>query len=101
MIAFKHSKSLQEIIGGHTVKQEKVFKKNLVRLNGKSVPCNSTRPSLCCTQVLNIQTFMSQQRKRTINIFSKLTCKSLSNGMHIMQNPIRWKIQDSLLFKTK
>ena len=29
MIAFKHSKNLQEIIGGHTVKQGKVFKKNL------------------------------------------------------------------------
>ena len=27
MIAFKHSKNLQEIIGGHTVKQGKVFKK--------------------------------------------------------------------------
>ena len=76
MIAFKRIKNLQEIIGGHTVKQEKVFKKNLDRLNGKSVPCSSTRPSLCCTQVLNTQTFMSQQTKRTFNIFHKLTCKS-------------------------
>ena len=76
VIAFKHSKNLQEIIGGHTVKQGKVFKKNLVRLKGKSVPCSSTRPSLCYTQILNTQTFMSQQTKRTFNIFHKLTCKS-------------------------
>ena len=60
MIALKRSKNLQEIFRGHTVKQGNVFKKNLPRINGKSVPCSSTRPSLCCTQVLNTQTFMSQ-----------------------------------------
>ena len=76
MIAFKRSRNLQEIIGGHTVKQGKVFKKNLAGINGKSVPCSSTRPSLCCTQVLNTQTFMSQKTKRTFNIFHKLPCKS-------------------------
>ena len=76
MIALKRSKNLQEITGGHTVKQGKVFRKNLDRLNGRSVPCNSTRPSLCSTQVLNTQTLMSQQTKRTFNIFHKLTCKS-------------------------
>ena len=66
MIAFKSSKNLQEIIGGHTVKQGKVFKKNLIRLNGNTMPCSSTRQSLCCTQVLNTQTFTSQQTKRTL-----------------------------------
>ena len=76
MIAFKRSKNLQEIIGGHTAKHGKVFKKNLTRLNGNSMPCSSTRPSLCCTQVLNTQTFTSQWTKRTFNIFHKLTCKS-------------------------
>ena len=76
MIAFKRSQNLQEIIGGHTVKQGKVFKKNLARINGKSVPCSLTRPSLCCTQVLNTETFMSQQAKRTFSIFHKLTCKT-------------------------
>ena len=35
MIAFKLIKNLQEIIGGHTVKQAKVFKKNMARLNRK------------------------------------------------------------------
>ena len=76
MIAFKHRKNLQKIIGGHTVKPGKVFKKSLDILNGRSVPCSSTRPSLCCTQIVNTQTFMSEQTKRTFNIFHKLTCKS-------------------------
>ena len=76
MRVFKCSKTLQEIIGGHTVIQGKLFKKNLARLNGKSMPCSSTRPSLCCTQVLNTQTLMSQKAKRKFNIFHKLTYKS-------------------------
>ena len=37
MIVFKRSRNLQEIIGGHMVKQGKVFKKNMTRLNGKSM----------------------------------------------------------------
>ena len=74
MIAFKRSKNHQEITGSHTVKQG--FKKNLTRLNGNSMHCSSTRPSLCCTQVLNTQTFTNQQTKRTFNIFHKLTCQS-------------------------
>ena len=43
---------------------------------GKSMPCSSARPSLCCTQIVNTQTLMSQQTKRMFNIFPKLTCKS-------------------------
>ena len=38
MIAFKCSKNLQEIVGGHSVKQGKVFKKNLCRQNRNSTP---------------------------------------------------------------
>ena len=69
MIAFKRSKNLQEIIGGHTVKQGKVLMKNLVTLNRKPLPCSLTRPLVCCTQVLNTQTFLSQQTKRMFNIY--------------------------------
>ena len=69
MIAFKLSKNLQEILGDHTVKQGIVFKKSLHRQNEKSVPCSLTRPSLCCAQILNTQTFTSQQTKGTYNIF--------------------------------
>ena len=38
MIAFKCSKNLQEIVGDHSVKQGKVFKKNLCRQNRNSTP---------------------------------------------------------------
>ena len=69
MITFKQSKNLQEIIGGHTVKQGKVLMKNLVTLNRKPLPCSLTRPLVCCTQVLNTQTFLSQQTKRMFNIY--------------------------------
>ena len=77
MIAFKRSKNLQEIIGGHTVRQGNVFKKSLARLKGKSMPSSSTRSSVCCTQIVNTQMFTSEQTKRTFNIFRKLTCKSI------------------------
>ena len=38
MIAFKCRKNLQEIVAGHSVKQGKVFKKNLCRQNRNSTP---------------------------------------------------------------
>ena len=97
MIAFKSSKNLQEIIGGHTVKEVKVFRKNLARLNGKSTPCSSTRPSLCCTQILNTNNYESANKNNVWCIPQTNLQKSmcyLFNGMHIMQNPIRWKIRD-------
>ena len=68
IIPFKLTENLQENNGGHTVKQGKVFEKSLDRPN-RSLPCNSTRPSLCCTQIVKTQTFINQQTKRTFNIF--------------------------------
>ena len=46
------------------------------RLDGNSKPCSSTRLLLCCTQIVNTQMLMSQQRKKKFNNFHKLTCKS-------------------------
>ena len=46
------------------------------RLNGNSKPRSLTRPLLCCTQIVNTQILMSQQRKKKFNNFHKLTCKS-------------------------
>ena len=40
------------------------------------MPCSLMRSAMCCTQVLNTQTFMSQQTKSMFNTFHKLTCKS-------------------------
>ena len=55
-MVFKRNKNLQDIIGSHTVKQGKVFKKCLHRLNGNSMPYSSTRPSISCGQIVNRQT---------------------------------------------
>ena len=52
------------------------IQKSLHRLNRKSMPCSSTRPSLCCAQIINAQKCMSQQTERTFNIYHKLTCKT-------------------------
>ena len=38
--------------------------------------CSSAKPSLCCAQIVSTETFVSQQTKRTFNIFHKLTFKS-------------------------
>ena len=99
MTVFKRSKNLQEILGANTFKQRKAFKKILLMLNVKSMPCSSTRPSSCCAQIINTQTFMIQQTKRTFNLFHKLTCKSQYVIYLIecfMHKPIRWKIRDLL-----
>ena len=85
MVAFKLSKNLQEIVGGHTVKQGNVFKRSLHRQNGKSVPCSLTRPSLCCAQIVNTQAFTSQQTLFKTNM-QKSVCH-LFNGMYIIQKP--------------
>ena len=98
MIAFKGNKNFQEIIGGRIAKQGKIFKKGLHRLNGKPMRCCLTSPSLCFAQIVNTQTFMSHQTKKTFTIFHKLTRKS-QYGMHIMQNPVNWKIRDTFNLK--
>ena len=72
MIAYKRSRNLQEIIGGHAVTQGSVH-----RQNGKFLPCSLTRPSQWCAQIVNTRMFItSQQTKKTFNIFCKLTYKS-------------------------
>ena len=40
------------------------------------MPCSLMRPSLCCAQIVNTPTFMSQQTKQMLHIFHKPTCKS-------------------------
>ena len=54
----------------------KVKKFNIPSRTGKCTPCSSGTRTLCCNQVLTTNTFMSQQTKRTFNIFFNLNCKS-------------------------
>ena len=63
MIALKLSRNLEWVIGGHTVKQGKVFKKSLHRHDEKGMSCNWRKPLLCCVQIVNKQKFISQQTK--------------------------------------
>ena len=68
------------------------------RQNGKSVPCSSTRPSLCCAQIVNTQAYMSQQTNRTRNMFHKLTWKN-SYVIYLMEW-ILYKIEHVGKFET-
>ena len=82
-------------MGGHTIKNGKVFKAHSKSRKGKCEPCNTTKPSLCCKQIIDTSTFQSYQTKQLYTILHKLNCKSkvihLLNEMCIMQSPICWK----------
>ena len=55
-VAFKRNKNLQEITGGHTIKNGKVFKAHSKNRKGKSEPSNTSKPSLSCKQVIDTST---------------------------------------------
>ena len=74
--AFKRNKNLKEIIGSTRIENGKNKKFNIPSRTGKCTPCLSGTRTLCCNQVLTTNTFMSQQTKRTFNIFFNLNCKS-------------------------
>ena len=74
-IAFKRNKNIQDFTGGHLVKDGKVAKRKLGNRQGKIKICNTTRLALCCMQVVNTNTFRSNQTKRVFNIYHTITCK--------------------------
>ena len=77
MIAFKSNKNLQKTIRGHTVQQGKVFKENIQANKQKQKENKQKEPLIYSTYAqTNLQ---------------KSICY-LFNGMHIMENPIHWKI---------
>ena len=67
-IAFKRDKNIRDLIGGH-LKYGKAAKKKLVKRQGKSKTCNTTRSALGCMQVINTNTFRSNRTKRVFNIY--------------------------------
>ena len=75
-VAFKRNKNLQEIRGDHTIKNGKAFKAHSKNRKGKSEPCNTSNPSLCCKQVIDTSTFRSYQTQQLYTIIHKLNCKS-------------------------
>ena len=75
-VTFKRNLNLQEIKGGHTIKNGKVYKAHSKNRKGKCDPCNTSKPSLCCRQVIDTSTFWSYQTQQLYTIFHKLNCKS-------------------------
>ena len=73
-IAFERNKNIQDLIGGHLIKDQKAAKKKLEKWQAKSKTCNTTRSALWCMQVVNVNTFRSNQTKRVFNIHHTITC---------------------------
>ena len=76
VVVFKRNKNLQEIIGGHMIKNGKIFKTHLENRKGKCEPCNINKPSLCCKQAIDARTFRSYQTQQPYTIFHKLNCEN-------------------------
>ena len=75
-MAYKRNKNLQEITGGHTITNGKVFKAHSKSREGRCEPCNTSKPSLCWKQVIDTSTFQSYYTQQLYTIFHKLNCKS-------------------------
>ena len=74
--AFKRNKNLKEILGSTRIENGKVKKFNISSGKGKCTTSLSGTKTLCCNQVLTTNTLISQQARRTFNIFFNLNCKS-------------------------
>ena len=75
-IAFQRNKNIQDLIGGHLIKDVKVAKKNLEKRQSKSKTSNTTKSALCCMKVVNTNTLKFNQTKRVFNIYHTITWKS-------------------------
>ena len=75
-VAFKRKKYIQDIIGGYLIKDRKVAMNKLQTRQDKSKACNTTRSGLCYMQVVNTNTFRSNQTKPVFNIYHNTPYKS-------------------------
>ena len=76
IVAYRKNKSIKEIIGGNTIVNNKVYKSKINQDLGQCKPCNTNRPSLCCKQVVNTDTFQSVITKKVYQIYHRVDCKS-------------------------
>ena len=74
VIAFHKNKSLKQLIGGNTIRNNNI-KKLGNKYEGKCTPCKSGIWSLCCLQVQNTHSFCSQQNGWIFTIFHSVNCK--------------------------
>ena len=75
---------MRDLIGGHLKKDGKVAKKKLVKRQGKSKTCNTTRSALCCMEVVNINTFKVTKQEEFLTYTIPLHAKV--NGLSTYQN---------------
>ena len=75
-VVFKRKKYIQDIIGGYLIKDRKVAMNKLQTRQDKSKACNTTRSALCYMQVVNTNTFRSNQTKPVFNIYHNTPYKS-------------------------
>ena len=85
-MVYKRNRNLQEVIGVHTIKNGNVFKAH--PREGKCEPCNTSKPSLWCKQVIDTSTFQSYLTHQLFTVFHKVNSKSKFMiyliGMHII-----------------
>ena len=76
--AFKRNKNLKDLIGSNKIENNRVKKRkeNLLK-PGKCKPCLANSRTLCCKQVKNTTSFMSQQTKKTYTIYYEVNCTSM------------------------
>ena len=76
MIAFRKNKSLKQLIGTNTIRNnQKFLTATQATTAGQCTPCYTSR-SFYCQQVLKTTTFTSAQTRETFTIFCQVTCHS-------------------------
>ena len=76
MMAYRRNKNLKDQIGGNTIANDLVCRKNTKPKMGKCSPCNTKAGNLCCKQLLATTQFHSNQTNKTYQILHDVNCKS-------------------------
>ena len=77
VIAFKHNKSLKELISSNKIEHNKVRKHSNIVKKGKCSPCSANNRTLCSKQVISSPTFKSRQTNKFYTIFHEVNCSSV------------------------
>ena len=76
-VAFKRNKVIQNLIGSHLIKNGKIAQKKLVKQEGQSRACNTTRSSLWFIQVVNTNILKSNETE----CFQRIPCSYMQKSM--------------------
>ena len=74
-LPFRRNKNLGNIIGRHTLKNNKIVSSNNPN-QGKCQPCLSRRNNLCCKQMTTTTEFTNRKTGRQFKIYHNVNCKS-------------------------